>query len=213
MIKVKAKATINGKRVFSGDGKYYSAVFDAEKEIRSRLYELYWKNGKRIPPPVEGQTGKMTVELSWECTMNRRAPARPKAEIAADRARRAAKYAARQKQHKEWEEEAKQRVINVRKRIQRQIDHAFATGKSGTEPVSMYITCEDCDAPATQLTLSQPMPKGVQVLDEDLIIGAQCKTHSQYYGQRGGEKILCSRLEFFYDGVRQIALKAKGGAA
>lgn len=205
MIKVKAKAAINGKTVYDDEGRFYSAVFEAEKNIRNQLYNLYWKNGKKVPPPVEGQKGKLVIELSWECTMNRRAPARPKKEIAAEKARRAAKAQARKEQRAKWEKERQQEIVNTRQRIKHQVDHAFITGKSGTEPASKFITCEHCNAPAKFLLLNQKPSPGAAVLDEDTITGAICGTHNWRNGN--DVKISCSQLEFFYDGVRQIAIK------
>lgn len=205
MIKVKAKAVINGKTVYNNEGKYYSAVFDAEKEIRKHLYKLYWNNGKRVPPPVEGQKDKLTIELSWECTMNGRAPARPKDVIAAEKERRAAERKQKDEQKAQWEKEQQERIVNVRKRIKHQVDYAFITGKSGTEPASKYITCEHCSAPAEFLLLNQKPSPGAAVLDEDTIVGAICATHNWRNGNE--VKIPCAKLEFFYDGIRQIAIK------
>lgn len=210
MIKVKAKVTTSdGKVLFLGkEGNYYSDVFEGEKALRSYLYEkLYWNNGQKVPHPVEGEKGKLTVTFEWECTMNRRAPARAKSVIAAEKAQRAAKHAAKAACQAEWEKERQQNVLNVRNRIRHQIDHAFITGKSGTEPVSKYITCEHCNAAAAYLTLSQPLPKGAHVLDEDMIIGARCAKHVGNSHWDKTEKIPCTRLEFFYDGVRTIGVK------
>jgi hypothetical protein len=230
MIKFKAKTTINGKTVFDeeNDSPISLAIYNAEREICNQLQlgirpdqntpegsknevvlHLSWErtvnsNTKVIP----GSKGEAVVHLSWECTMNRRAPARPKDVIAAEKAARAA----RRQEQAEWagkrEAERVKRLAQLRQRIQHQVDHAFSQGKHGTEPAAKYITCQHCDAPAAFLSLSAMPPRGVAVLDEDLIVGAQCSEHNfNYHGQQQA-KIPCSRLEFFYDGVRQIAIKS-----
>jgi hypothetical protein len=134
--------------------------------------------------------------------------------IAAEKAVRAVKSQQRQEQRAKWDAEARQRVINMRKRIQQQVDYAFSLGKKGTEPAAKFITCTNCDAPAAVVCLNEPIAHGATVLDEDTIIGAMCSAHSQHspYGYHArGRYILvtvpCSKLEFFYDGVRQIAIK------
>ena len=142
--------------------------------------------------------------------MDRRRPKRAPDVIAAEKAEREAnrqqRKLATEKWQKERQQEAEQRLINLRQRIKSQVDHAFAVGKSGTEPAAKYITCQYCDAPAACLVLSRALTPGAFVLDEDTINGALCVEHGNYRVS-GTEKVPCSRLEFFYDGVRQIAIK------
>ena len=152
--------------------------------------------------------------VTVECLTNRRAPRRPpeviaqekQARLAAaqERAQEQAKYAQQQK------EERAKRCRLVRQRITNQIDHAFATGaRSGAEPVAKYVTCMNCDAPAAVLHLNLPIPPGAAVLDESTIIGATCSAHDSPYTRNSvAEVIPCARLEFFYEGIRQIAIKA-----
>jgi len=137
--------------------------------------------------------------------MNGRAPRRAPNVIAAEKAASAANGLKRRQQREQWEKERQQRIVHLRQRIRHQVDHAFAIGKSGTEPASKYITCEHCDAPAAWLVLSRAITKGACVLDEDTIVGALCAGHGNYNGN--SQKVPCARLEFFYDGVRQIAIK------
>jgi hypothetical protein len=156
-----------------------------------------------------------SLSVTWECTLSGRAPARPKNVIAAERAAQAAKRQKKTEQNEKYRADADQRTINLRNRIKTQVDHAFTTGKSGTEPASKYITCQHCDAPAAVLCLNQPLARGASVLDEDTIVGALCIPHIKHgvYGYQSSHSaadvvgVPCSKLEFFYDGVRQIAIK------
>jgi hypothetical protein len=203
VIKHKFEVKVNNKVVFTKDGESYPAFREAQKKLDYELYQLCgWQP---LRAATVGKKGSVDVSISWECTMNGRAPARPKHVIAAEKAARAAKSQARREQRDKWETEAQERIVNLRKRIKSQVDHAFTIGKSGTEPASKYITCQHCDAPAALVCLSQMPTRGASVLDEDTIVGALCFNHSQYNGNQS--KIPCSKLEFFYDGIRQIAIK------
>lgn len=206
---VAAKA--NNKTIIYGE-QYPTWGRGIEETIKNRVIDMLWESTQLNSPMYKANVGDKSnsaitvcgIRLSWEC-ISGRAPARPKHVIAAEKAARAAKSQARQEQKAKWEKEQQERIVNVRKRIKYQVDHAFATGKSGTEPASKYITCQHCDAPAAFLELSQKLPPGTAVLDEDTIVGAICGTHN--WRNSGTEKIPCSKLEFFYDGVRQIAIK------
>ena len=211
MIKHKFVVASNNQTTFSKEDAAYKAFREAEKAVS----KILWSNWQNIYKAQVGQKGAVTVDLSWECTWIGRAPARPKDVIAAEKAARAAKSQARQAQRDQWRAEAEQRIVNLRKRIRQQVDHAFALGKHGTEPAAKYITCQHCDGPAAVVCLNQPIARGASVLDEDTIVGALCAAHIQYtpynYYNRGRSgdvvKIPCAKLEFFYDGVRQIAIK------
>ena len=78
-----------------------------------------------------------------------------------------------------------------------------------------FITCDDCDAPATHLGLTHENP-GSQVIDPDQITGAWCKDHNDSIANlwqhnsrpfKTTATIACIRLEFFYHGLRQIYVK------
>ena len=165
----------------------------------------------------KGSAKVSALRVDWVCTYKGRRPARPKHVIAAENARLAGKRAARQAEKDKWVAEAAQRVVNIRERIKRQVDHAFALGKHGTEPAAKYITCQHCDGPAAVVCLNQPLARGAAVLDEATIVGACCANHIQNapysyytrYGRNGNvTQVPCTKLEFFYDGIRQIAIKA-----
>jgi hypothetical protein len=201
MKKLKMKVVVNNKVVFN---KEDSHVFgDALKAARQGLYPN-WGNIFGIK---KGQKGAVTVKMSWECTMDGRAPRRAPDVIAAEKAARSVKSHARKLRNEQYAKAAEQLIVNLRKRVKSQVDHAFSSGKSGTESASKYITCQDCEAPAVFLVLSQEIARGAAVLDEDTITGAVCAEHN-YAGW--GRKLItvpCFRLEFFYDGVRQIGIK------
>ena len=128
----------------------YTAFNAVKDKLNQALWQNFWKHTQQV---AVGDKGSLDLHISWECTMNGRAPARPKAVIAAERAALAVRHNKRQEEREKWRREFDQRVINLRKRIKSQVDHAFAIGKSGTEPAAKYITCQHCDAPAAVLAL------------------------------------------------------------
>ena len=153
----------------------------------------------------------MTVTLSWKLTRKTREwSAAAQASAAAKRAvTQAAKNAARMEEQRKREKKA---IAQLQERVKNQVDHAFALGKHGTEPAAKFITCGHCNAPAEFLGLNQSLA-GAQVVNEDAIVGVVCQEHDdvknqyRYYTRGWADRIPCSRLEFFYDGVRQIAIK------
>jgi hypothetical protein len=161
----------------------------------------------------EGETLSIdipNVRVAVECILNRPAPRaarRPPYVIAEEKKAKAEK--ARQRAidiENRKKAEEKERACR-RQRITNQIDHAFKSGpESGSEPVAKYISCQRCDAPAVFLELDREVARGAAVLDESTIIGAGCSEHD-YTRYSGNEKILCSRLEFFYTGIRKIGIK------
>lgn len=190
-----------------------------EKDIKQHTADMLWNSMNFSPWNANAGDGGKSITfkglgLSWTC-ISARAPARPKDVIAAEKAARAAKAEERKKRNEKYRAEADQRTVNLRNRIRTQVDHAFAQGKHGTEPASKYITCQHCEAPADFIALNQAMARGAVTVDEDTIVGALCNQHSKYgvygwqssYSKSRVEKIPCSKLEFFYDGVRQIAVK------
>jgi hypothetical protein len=160
----------------------------------------------------EVQSTSVTVKIVQTCLVNHRAAARPRDVIAQAKLAKAARL-------QKWTEENQQRLDEqvaretktrnaARQRITHQIDHAFLTGKSGSESVAKYITCH-CNAPAGSLYLDAPIPTGATVLDEGSITNAVCAEHdSSYLRARQVQIVPCSHLEFFYEGIRQIAIKA-----
>jgi len=215
MIKHKFEVKVNHKIIFQNEDHTYSAFREVEKEL-SKILWSHWRQRLGAAKTV-GQKGSLELgTLSWECTWNGRAPRRPKDVIAAEKAARAAKAQARKEHHAKYQAEADERTVHLRQRIKHQVDHAFGLGKHGTESAAKYITCQHCDGPAAVVCLSQPLARGAAVLDEDTIVGALCQQHIQYqpwgyysrYSGKTATKVPCSDLEFFYDGIRQIAIKS-----
>jgi len=205
MKKLRIEVTLDNKVVFSKEDVFCSVMFEAQRAMQQHI----WPGWQEFDNLQEGQKGQKVggiVRVSYECTMNRRRPKRAPDVIAAEKAQRDAKRQQAKLATEKWRQEAEQRRLNLRQRIKSQVDHAFAVGKSGTEPAAKYITCQHCDAPAVCLVLSRALTPGACVLDEDSIDGALCAEHSNY-GISRAERVSCSRLEFLYDGVRQIAIK------
>jgi hypothetical protein len=126
--------------------------------------------------------------------------------------------AASEKRREKWQKEQERlqlekderELVQRRKRIVNQVELAFV--KKGKEAVE-FITCDKCDAAATHLGLTHLNP-GSRVIDPDQITGAWCELHD-YPGARPfktKDKIACNRLEFFYDGLRQIYVKEAAAA-
>jgi hypothetical protein len=156
-----------------------------------------------------GECGSVTIEVSWMLARQTREwSAATKAKVLANNAAKRAQQQA--KWQKEHEERQKKETALLQARVKAQVDHAFALGKTGTEPAAKFITCH-CNAPAAILGLSQPLA-GAAVIDENTIVGALCAEHAPkqgYYNPTSNwaETIPCDRLEFFFDGVRAIAVK------
>jgi hypothetical protein len=215
MRKFTGQATLNNKKLAVVHAKYsYSALREAYKAAFDKIWLS--PSFRKMFSPAEGSKMVFNIELAVECTMNRRAKPRSKAVIKAEhnaRAERFKTYLAHQKKLAEEQVEARKAT---RRQIVNQIEHAFKTGKAGAESAVQYITCTSCQQEADVLYLNQPLPPGATVLDEATIQDARCSQHdyvskgNKYYAtnQGVGQVVKCSRLEFFYDGVRQIALKA-----
>jgi hypothetical protein len=203
----------NEKIIFEKEGKDYSSIQEAGQEIKAMLWQRWQAMGAK-----EGEKISFNVQVDIECTMNRRAEPRAPGIIRYEKAQRTMKRNAAALQEQKAEKERVRRLVLLRERIKNQIDYAFKSGhQSGTEPVAKYITCGSCNAPATHLYLDRSIPPGAIVLDESAIVGAVCEEdnyasgNGNYYRQNYGvEEIFpCSRLEFFYDGIRQIGIKEK----
>lgn len=116
-----------------------------------------------------------------------------------------------QKQQEQEELERKEKeLVQRRQRIMNQIELAFV--KNGKEAVN-FVTCDKCDAKAKFLGLTFENP-GSTVIDPEQITGAWCEVHDNKYERPFKTKsaIACERLEFFYDGLRQIYVKEKAAA-
>ncbi len=128
-------------------------------------------------------------------------------------AQRVKAFAKSQERTKKWQEERakleleqqEKQLIQRRNRIMNQIELAFV--KEGKEAVN-FVTCDKCDGTAKYLGLAYENP-GSQVIDPEQITGAVCDDHKEKYHQPFKTKVLiaCERLEFFYDGLRQLYLK------
>ena len=197
---------------------------DAFKAAQAALYQQHrqpgntgnwWSVGLK---EVEGDTVTIDVRIVLKCVMNRRAKARSKEVMAAVKAARLVK----QQEQAELERRQDEQTAQLRKarckRIMHQIDHAFKTGESGSEPVAKYVTCQHCDLPAGFLYLNVALAPGAAVMDETTITDAVCALHNHgagagnnrpYYYRHVAQIIPCSRLEFFYTGIRQIAVKSE----
>jgi hypothetical protein len=214
MIKHKFELKV-GNNVTVFEDQSYAAFRDTQKKIDSLLWQAF--NWNTIQNSKVGDKGTINLNIAWECKWNGRAPRRAPDVIAKEKAARAVKAAQRKAEREKWQAEAEARTLNLRQRIKHQVDHAFSLGKHGTESAGKYITCQHCDGPAAVVCLDQPLPRGASVLDEDTIIGALCQGHiqaqpwgyySRYNGQKTAHKVPCAQLEFFYDGIRQIAIKS-----
>lgn len=115
------------------------------------------------------------------------------------------------KEHERQELERQQKeLVQRRNRIMNQVELAFV--KQGKDAVN-FVTCDKCDAMATHLGLAYENP-GSQVIDPDQITGAWCAEHDNKHMRpfKTTAAIACDRLEFFYDGLRQIYVKTQENA-
>jgi hypothetical protein len=176
--------------------------------------DTFNKSGVVLDTLQEGQSASVGVNVKVECLVNRlkpRCPRRPHEVIVQEKEARRLRVAAQAQERAQWEERWKadqeMREKSKRKRITAQIDHAFLSGKhSGSGPVEKFLTCSNCDSPAAVLLLSRPIPAGATVLDESTILDAFCSEHERF---GTGDKVPCADLEFLYEGIRQVAIKAR----
>lgn len=124
------------------------------------------------------------------------------------------------KQAQEALERQEKELVQRRNRIMNQVELAFM--QKGRDAVN-FVTCDKCSALATRLCLGYEN-HGSPVIDPEQITGAVCEEHgkhpysansaqSKYFGPymlpyKTTATIACNRLEFFYDGLRQIVIKA-----
>jgi hypothetical protein len=154
-----------------------------------------------------GQVEKYTVTVEYLGEKKYKTSYATRAKALAKSEKRREEYEKEQKRL-ELEREEKE-LLQRRKRIVNQIELAFVKKDGAVD----FITCDECDAPATHLGLTHENP-GSQVIDPDQITCAWCEQHgdpknSSYVRVRfkTTASIACSRLEFFYDGLRQIYVK------
>lgn len=107
---------------------------------------------------------------------------------------------------KREQKEAEKSLVLRRNRIMNQIELAFE--KKGKDAVK-FVTCDECDDVAKVLGLTHENP-GSQVIAPEQISGAMCEVHNNNYHKpyKTTAVIDCSRLEFFYDGIKQIYIAA-----
>ena len=161
-------------------------------------------------PRAGAKTYTVTVEYLGERQYRQTYQQRVKALAASEK--RTEKWKKQQAQE-ELERNEKQ-LVQRRQRIVNQIELAFVKKSQGAVD---FITCDKCDAIATHLGLAYENP-GSQVVDPDQITGAWCADHhgSTHNGRfyptqrpfKTKAEIACERLEFFYDGLRQLCVKA-----
>jgi hypothetical protein len=99
----------------------------------------------------------------------------------------------------QWaKEQAQKRMTLNRARIVNQIDHAFVKEGQNAAP---FITCDSCSALAAALILTHEAEGTTIAFDQ--IAGARCGDH--FNPQYNKEPFVeCAKLEFFFDGVKQI---------
>ena len=99
----------------------------------------------------------------------------------------------------QWQkEQALKKMTLNRARIVNQIDHAFVKEGQNAAP---FITCDSCSALAAALILTHEAEGTTIAFDQ--IAGARCEEH---FGRKWNKEpfVDCVKLEFFFDGVKQI---------
>ena len=137
-------------------------------------------------------------------------------------AQRTKSHAKSQERTKKWKEQQEKlelvrqekELLQRRQRIVNQIELAFVKKSQGAVD---FITCDTCNAVAAHLGLAFENP-GSSIIDPEQITGAWCLQHhgsthnGTFYPAKRPFKtkasIACEKLEFFYDGLRQLCIKA-----
>jgi hypothetical protein len=214
MKRYKNTVKIGGKVVHSAESEWPYQLFQDAKDVIGT--KLYAQLGTLHTLAEKGASAaSFNVSVECVCLMNRRASRRAPEVIAAEKKAREQRQREKANRAEEARKEQQRVSLQRRRRITNQIDYAFKSGpESGSEPVSKYVTCQQCDAPVTFLQLGQVVPSGAAVLDESTVVGACCSKHSYnnpYYNHHYGvaEHFPVARLEFFYAGIRQIGIKGK----
>ena len=127
-------------------------------------------------------------------------------------AKRLATQQRNEERAKKLEAERKEKeLVSRRARIMNQVELAFV--KNGKEAMQ-FITCDECEDLATQLLLTHLNP-GSDVISPEQVAGARCeacKISNHWMPFKTKAHIECSRLEFFFDGIKQICIKAPARA-
>ena len=155
--------------------------------------------GKKI-----GETETYTIEVTYLGEKQYKQTYQQRVKALASAQKRQEK---REEERKRLELERQEKeLIQRRERIMNQIELAFV--KNGKEAVN-FVTCDKCDAKAKFLGLAFENP-GSSVIVPEQITGAWCEEHDNKHMRPFKTKtaIACERLEFFYDGLRQIYVKA-----
>ena len=183
-------------------------VTKAGKVVRQSTWESghalsYGVNYPLVCPKKAGESVTYSVTLRYV----------GEKQFAKSKAQRQKEFDKRQEREKKSAEKRKQKeleqneaeLILRRKRIMNQVELAFVKKVMGAVD---FITCDECNAPATFLGLTHENP-GSQVIDPDQITGAWCNQHDNQHKRpyKTTATIACNRLEFFYDGLRQIYVK------
>ena len=157
----------------------YSCVNDAFKAAQAALYQQHrqpgntgnwWSVGLK---EVEGDTVNHRCS---HCTEVRDESSREGSLQGSDGGSESRPILVKQQEQAELERRQDEQTAQLRKarckRIMHQIDHAFKTGESGSEPVAKYVTCQHCDLPAGFLYLNVALAPGAAVMDETTITDA-----------------------------------------
>ena len=155
----------------------------------------------RLPPPKKvGETITYTVTITLIANDAFKVPYAKR--LAANTKNQVRQAAWAKKQQEEALLEEEKELVLRRARIMNQVELAFV--KKGKEAMQ-FITCDQCDAPATILALTHLNP-GSSIIDPEQITGAVCSDHDHAVWKpfKTHGRSECSRLEFFYDGLRQI---------
>jgi hypothetical protein len=165
-----------------------------QEHVRAESYKpIVW-----LPMPTKlGVTEKYFVEVEY---MGEKEYKRPYAK------RLAAQQSAAAASAKIKAELAAKGIVSCRQRIMNQVELAFEKkGKTAMQ----FITCShsDCNDLAVTLTLAHLHP-GSTMIDPEQITGATCKRHTWHKPQGTTAQIPCDKLEFFYDGLRQIYINS-----
>ncbi len=167
-----------------------------------------------LPKPLKvGQTKEYTVTLEYLGERQYAQTYKQRVKALAASQKRTEKWK-KQREKEELERQEKE-LVQRRQRIINQIELAFVKKVQGAVD---FITCDQCNAPAAHLGLAYENP-GSQVIDSVQITGAWCADHHGHTAYNGTfyksarpyktkAEAACERLEFFYDGLRQICVKA-----
>jgi hypothetical protein len=214
----KTEVFINGKSIASFEHRR-----SMEYCTRTAVFKAHYALAKAAALSYDMKEGDFTsfsanISIVQTCLVNHRAAARPHDVVQKEREDRLAAALKERQEYEERKRKGREDVLAaqalLRQRVRNQIDLAFKTGVSGSEPAAKYITCDyyNCNAQAAVLVLSRPIQKGATALDEDTIIGVRCELHKPSntgvyrVAFNAADAVECSRLEFWYDGVRKITI-------